>query len=236
MSQVPPYTDGSGNLNYASPPPKPAIGMAVAALVCGLLGMLTCLFPLGLVGVILAIVALVRSSREPTRYGGTPMAIGGLVTGGISVLIAPLVLAIIIPSVAEGREAAMRTRSMTNMRGIAQACLIYANDNDGAFPPDLQVLLNEGLCGPENFVNPLSGNSPPACDYFYVTGLTEDDAPNWIVAYSDPAHHDDEGASILYLDGHVNFVKEPGFSQEIQAFEQAYEADRGEPPVVIPPQ
>ncbi len=54
-------------------------GMAIAALVCGILG-LGCL-PVGIVGIVLGIVALVRISREPRRYRGTGMAIGGICTG-----------------------------------------------------------------------------------------------------------------------------------------------------------
>ena len=212
--------------------------MAVAALVLGIGGMVTCLFPVGIVGLILGIIALVRENNEPQRYGGRGMAVGGIVTGGISILLIPvmaLMISVMLPSLSRARELAKRAVNSANLRGIGQAALIYANNNAEAFPPDLNTLLAKGLCAPQQMIDPSSGSVPPACDYYYVAGLTNADDPLWIVAYCDPTYHNGEGATVLFLDGHTKFIEEPGFTTQLDAFFTEFEQDRGAPPVVIPP-
>jgi prepilin-type processing-associated H-X9-DG protein len=215
--------------------------MAIAALVCGIAGLTVCMpvGVVGLVGMILGIVATLRAGREPDRYGGKGLAIGGICTGAASLLLTvvmiPLMVAILLPSLARAREITKRAVDASNLRGIGQAVLVYANDNQDMFPLSLQVLIDDRLIVPKQLVNPSSGHAPPTCDYYYVTGLTSEDRPDWIIAYSDPQYHAGEGANILYLDGHVSFEKEPTFTQQIDGFKAAYQKSRGKPPVVISP-
>ena len=248
MSQLTPPVEPPPPDTIASPYGPPAqplrTGMAVAALVLGILGLFTCL-PAGVVGLILGIIALVRANSEPQRYGGGGMAIGGIVTGALGVLLFPVMIgfmmAILLPSLSRARELAKRAVDSANLRGVGQSLAIYAHDNDGAFPPDLEALVVAGMCTPKQFINPSSGNVEPACDYYYVVwscaeaGQGEGVQVDWITAYSDPAFHAGEGANILYYDGHVEFVKEPQFSEQVERFKQAYEAECGQPPEIIPP-
>ncbi|MEK6975857.1 MAG: DUF4190 domain-containing protein [Candidatus Thermoplasmatota archaeon] len=68
---------------YATGPGQPyagrSQGMAVGALVCGILGLF--IPPLALVAIILAAVAMSSADRDPQRYGGKGMAVAGLVLG-----------------------------------------------------------------------------------------------------------------------------------------------------------
>jgi uncharacterized membrane protein len=57
---------------------------------------------LGLLAVILGFVALTQIKNNPLRYGGKPMAIGGMVTGGIVLLIHLALLAFWIIMLAIG--------------------------------------------------------------------------------------------------------------------------------------
>jgi len=110
--------------------------------------------------------------------------------------------------------------------------------NAGAPPPDLHTLIGEDLCVPDQLVSRSSGRVPPACDYFYVYYAALPDferEPDWILAYSDPAHHAGEGGNILYIDGRVEFVREPDFTQRIESFSASYESRHGRPPRIIPP-
>ena len=46
-----------------------------------------------------------------------------------------------MPALARSRQLGRRTSSSTNLADIGKACLIYANDHDDRFPPDLETLV-----------------------------------------------------------------------------------------------
>lgn len=88
--------------SYSSPSPYqapqvqgPAVvlssGLAVAAMICGILGFLGCWVPvfsilLTFVTIILGHIAVSKASKDPSRFGGTGMARTGLVLGYIGLL------------------------------------------------------------------------------------------------------------------------------------------------------
>jgi signal peptidase I len=80
------------NLSYASSPytsSQTRKGMAAASLVIGVINILTLgLFLIGaLAGLILGLVALRRSQREPALYGGAGYAIAGITTSAVSLVL-----------------------------------------------------------------------------------------------------------------------------------------------------
>src|SRR5215813_5896468 len=80
------------NISYASTVSttlKTRTGMAVTSLVIGVISILTLgLFLVGaLVGLILGLVALRRTQREPARYGGAGYAIAGITTSAVSLVL-----------------------------------------------------------------------------------------------------------------------------------------------------
>lgn len=121
-----------GNARFQTEPISS--GMAIGALVCGILGIVTCVFPIGIVGIILGIIALNRASGQPQRYGGKGLAIGGIVVGGCSLVSTPMLIAMLLPSLGRARELSKQTVCMANLRGLGQACYIYAQDPPGVFP------------------------------------------------------------------------------------------------------
>ena len=107
----------------------------MASLVLGVLG-LPCggLFGLGaLVGLILGILALVKSSKEPAVYGGGGLAIGGIVTSGLGLLLLPVIAAIVIPSLMRVRVLDSVPRASGDIRSLISAETIYAAANGGYF-------------------------------------------------------------------------------------------------------
>lgn len=235
MTQMPHLDGGDGAmLGYGVTRARPATGLATAAAVCGVVGMATCVFPVGLAGVVLGIVALVRTKRDSRRYGGAKRALAGIVSGLLSLLLALAAVELVRPGPGSSAGSG-RILSTAHLRGIGQGCHIYANDWYGQMPPDLHVLVDELCVTYKQLLDPMSGNRAPTCDYFYVTGLTRADPADWIVAYGNPGYHGDEGAAILLMDGHAEFVEEPEFGRLIDAFKDEYEKVRGAPPVIIPP-
>lgn len=91
MSATPYGTDPSG----AAPTRSLPTGMAVASLVLGILGLLTSAFLLGgllgLVAVILGVIALSKIKRG--EAGGRGMAVGGIITGILAMLVTILIVA-----------------------------------------------------------------------------------------------------------------------------------------------
>ena len=90
--QAPAYNMQGGYPGYQ---PKPGSGLAIASLVCGILGVLTGIFifsglSLGLAGIVLGIVALVKVKNGTAS--GKGMAIGGIVTGALGMIVAAVVL------------------------------------------------------------------------------------------------------------------------------------------------
>ena len=80
------------------------------------------------------------------------------------ILIGVLIGAILTPALGRDREAANRAKCDNNMRQIALACMLYANDQKGEFPDKLDRLVSgpegQGLT-PDVFVCPLGKETPP---------------------------------------------------------------------------
>ncbi len=74
----------------------PTSGMAVASLVLGILGLITCTILPGIPGVVFGHMALHSIKHSPTPVGGRGMAIAGLITGYLSVLCILAVIALLL--------------------------------------------------------------------------------------------------------------------------------------------
>jgi hypothetical protein len=215
------------------PPPMPEVlpygveqgrrssGLAIGALVCGFVGLVGC-WPVGVVGLVLGIVALVKIGNQPARYGGKGMAIGGVCTGGLSILMVPVMIAILLPSLSRARELSKRSVCAVNLRGIGQAMYIYAQDEpEGRFPEAgadwMGRLINAGYTTPKQYVCPSTADTLGDCSYIYVPGYSVNCDPRQIIVYEPVENHGGEGGNILHQDGQVSFVKSPQYEQEIAA-------------------
>lgn len=115
-SNVPPLPGGSTSpvsqdrAERSSQPgvgPTPGSGLAIASLVCGILGTLTGIFiysgvSLGLAGIVLGIVALVKVKNGTAS--GKGLAIGGIVTGVLSFVVAAVTISVLVLNAMMGQE------------------------------------------------------------------------------------------------------------------------------------
>ncbi len=149
-------------IGYPGFQPQPSSqGMAIGALICGILGIIGC--PLiGIVGIILGIIAVNRASAHPARYGGRGLAIAGICTGGASFITMALMGMMVIPLLAIARESAKQTVCEANMRGLGQAMYIYAQDDPGTFPAIGQR--RKANDGAFLLFDPATRTAPPADD------------------------------------------------------------------------
>ena len=119
---------------YPPAPPRTS-GLAVASLVCGVLGLL-CLPPViaPLIGVVLGVMALSAIGRSGGQLQGQGIAVAGVVSSGIGVLALPIVAALLFPVFAQARERARLTSCMSNEKQLALGVLMYTQDYDGIMP------------------------------------------------------------------------------------------------------
>lgn len=149
---------------------EPKKGLAIASLVVGILSVLTlgCLGVGALTGLVLGFVALRRASGSPQQYGGKGLAIGGIVTSGLGLLLLipffGIVAAIAIPSLLRARVSANESAAMGDVRTVLSAEAAYQSQNGGYYD-SLECLSGPSACipghtGPALLVGPpLAGDA-----------------------------------------------------------------------------
>lgn len=188
----------------------PGSGLAIAAFVLSLVGLLAC-GPLGLIGLILGCVALAGATATPPRSGGKGLAIAGIAVGGVATLLMivtiPLLIGLTLPALAKARHSAERLKASAGLRSIGQALSAYAIDNQNTFPETAdgwkQRLIDGGYLPAEWFVSPRSDGIGE--DYFYVPGARIDYNALAVLVYEDPAL-DANGTLACFRDMHVEYL------------------------------
>lgn len=134
-----------------------------------------------------------------------------------------LMAGIMMPALANARDAAQRAAGAANMRQLSVAMMMWSTDRQGQMPPDLASLLTERYVeSAAIFVNPRSGTRVPdgldkaqmtkwineSSDYVYIAGGKKLGAvqPNDIVIYERLRPNEFEGINIGYADGSVRWT------------------------------
>jgi prepilin-type processing-associated H-X9-DG protein len=133
----------------------------------------------------------------------------------------PLLVATLLPALNRAREQATRVRSASNLRQIGLGAIMYANNHNGKFPPDLGAMAQEQEMSAAVFVSPRTSHPMPPpdvkspkdvaawvkdnSDYAYVgAGKNATAPPDVVIAYEKPDEVT-EGINILFADGHVEW-------------------------------
>ncbi len=151
-------------------------GMAVFALICGLIGVpalvVCCLLGLllgenplpgamlgmllfgvsALLGVILGITATIRANKSPLEFGGKGMAVAGVVLGALSLLsVVPIgiISAIAIPNLLASRRAANEGSAIGSLRALVSAQNEYQATIGNGDYGTLQELAEAELLDPQ---------------------------------------------------------------------------------------
>jgi len=120
----------------ATPPPLAFknSGLATASLVLGILSlvlMIICIGPLlAIPAVICGHIALSQIKRSNGMLAGGGLAIAGLVTGYISLVLIPFFAAIAIPNFIKARDTAQKNACIHNLREIDRAKQQWAMENN----------------------------------------------------------------------------------------------------------
>ena len=170
-------------MNMEPPPPIPSqpaqpknSALAIWSLVLGILS-LTCFWLLSAIpAVICGHVAYSRIKRSGGALEGSGLALGGLITGYISIALSicmiPLLAAIAIPNFVKAREVAQMNVCRNNLRQIEGAKQMWAlkekkEQTDTPTPEDLAAYLKNGF---QSLTCPIGGtysinavNETPTC-------------------------------------------------------------------------
>jgi uncharacterized membrane protein len=180
----------------------------------------------------LAAIALFKrgdGAKTGSRPRGRWMAITGLSLGGGGLVACAFLYAALLPAIARAREQSSRAACVTKLQLIHNNLMAYASTHGGRFPSGLHVLLSTTALTPDALVCPGSADTPATGDtpadealdaarpghdsYIYLaSGLTSTAAPNTILAYESPDHHDGD-MHVLFADGQIVLCTKPQAAQ-----------------------
>jgi len=189
-------------------------GMAIAALATGIVGFGCPL--IGAVGLVLGIVAVRRIDRAPRQYGGRGLAIAGICTGGVSILMLACFAAFFVPNARtiwqEVQGELHKAECEENLNAIMDALQIEAQDT-GLFAADLQALVTDGLITADRLSCPNAATG--VTSYHYVPGYGLNSDLDQIILYEDPLNHYGEGGHVVRIEGIVEFIASPEYEDVI---------------------
>jgi hypothetical protein len=179
-----------GPVAYAPPPAGSASsGLAVTSLVLGILSIIPCSVLTGLPAIITGHIARSKIKNSAGALGGGGMALAGLIMGYLSLAFVVFYLAVgaslAIPVFTKVQEKGLTVKSINNVRQLVTACRIYASENDGKYPADLELLFTQNVINERKILHCplLKDDTQTGYDYFGAK-LKDSDAGNLILFVS----------------------------------------------------
>ena len=110
-------------------------GMAVGSAILGVLSLFVCSLFTGIPAIIMGALGLRAIGASEGRIQGRGLAITGLVTGGLSLLLTPVaIFLLLIPAVGTVRQSANKIASSNNLKQISLGLIEYGSSY-GSLPP-----------------------------------------------------------------------------------------------------
>lgn len=148
--------------------------------------------------------------RSHYRGPGVEVSLGAVAGASLGV-------GIMMPALVGVRQQAKQVVSGTNLSAIGKACLIYANDYEEKFPPNLQELVEKVELSPKCLESPRKPKDFDGPSYIYISGQSPvRDHPGNIIVYENPEFCSDK-INVLFLDSHVQAMKPDEFLRELEA-------------------
>jgi prepilin-type processing-associated H-X9-DG protein len=229
-NRVSPSPAPAPNAGAAMVPAARTSGLAIASLVLGILGFLSCGIT-AIVGLILGIVAMSRVRKSNGAIGGQGLALAGTIVSAVFlVFIIPLGAALILPALAQAKQRAQAVQCMNNAKQLAVSVRTYADTHENHLPPaatwcesiEPQLISLAFKCPADN--------SSQRCDYAFNSQLDGVDLKtvngSTVLFFETEGGWDVSGGSELllsrsrhgrtitvsFVDGHVEEVSSQRFS------------------------
>jgi type II secretory pathway pseudopilin PulG len=150
--QTPPIPSSANKAVFASSairvagplPNTKTSGMAVASMICGILGLL--LWLPCIPAVILGHLGLSAIKKSAGALKGGGMAVTGLVTGYLMIAAIPIIAilaSLAVPVFSSIQQKATRVKAMSQGKQLVIAMKQYATEHEGKLPPSLETLVEE---------------------------------------------------------------------------------------------
>jgi len=167
---------------------------------------------LALLGVIMAVPAYHSVRRSKGRKRGRTHAAISMISGGVLALAFFVVFVI-----GFAREVWMRPTCEENLKHIYTSLRAYAEDHDGALPPALETLVDDGYIDSDRWLTCPAHKMPVGETTYVLTpeiniyAKRPDGKPWWppetmVVSDGRPDAHKDGKVRVLLLDGKINHV------------------------------
>lgn len=124
---------GLGQPVSGAPVPAKTSALAVSSLMLGILGLFTCGIT-ALAGLVLGIVSLTRVNRSVGQLSGKGLAIAGICTSALFLLMIPVFAALTLPALARAKAKAQSISCMNNVKQLELAAIMYSNAHGGKYP------------------------------------------------------------------------------------------------------
>lgn len=123
----------------------------------------------------------------------------------------PLWVAIALPTLGTAKSTADRARGESNLKGIGDGMVLYAAEHQGKLPPDFATLIKTQNLKPELFKSPFGdGKAEGDYSYLYAKGMSNAMPADIAIAYDTAEFEKGDGAWVLYVDGHVDWLEKEG--------------------------
>ncbi len=158
----------------AAPPIPKTSPQAVWSLVLGILST-TCLWLLGSIpAILLGRAAIKKIDASGGTLTGRGLAVAGIITGSVGILlgfitVGSVLAALALPAFNQVQNQAKLTRQMSQIKQITLGCRLHAAQNAGAFPADLETLVQSGHLDALVLIGDHAGNRR----YLYRPGLSD---------------------------------------------------------------
>ncbi len=137
-----------------------------------------------------------------------------------------LVTGITLPALGAARRTARQMQSSTQVRGIHNACVTYAQGNKGRFPDDIGLLVVEGFFPVEYALSPMASVTVPGgfgdwpegrqrrwvnehASYVLLPGLVDDLDADKVAVFTRIQDSGGGGISVGFNDNHVELLQVP---------------------------
>lgn len=208
----------------AAAAPERTSAKAVWSLVLGILSNF-CLWILGSIpAIILGILAMKEVDASGGRVKGRGVALAGIITGSIGILLGGAVFvtgiailsSVAMPVTEQVQERAYRAKQVSDLRQIALGCIQYSAVNENRFPESLEELVPDFLFDPEVIEwKESSSSSEEPVPYLYRSDPNALAQPNSPFLASPVVI--DGTISIAFPDGRVESIPEEEFEREYRS-------------------